>query len=114
MSDYLLIHNPKCSKSRQTLALLEENDIKPKLLLYLEEDLTEDFLVKLFKALNKTPSECLRQKEIEFKELNLDLNDDKSIIDAIIKKPKILERPILLYKDKAVIGRPPENILNLI
>jgi arsenate reductase len=114
MSDYTLIHNPKCSKSRQTLEILESKGIKPRILLYLEEDLNEKLLKKVFKALEVSPSECLRKKEDDFLNSNIDLSNEQSIIEAIIRYPKILERPIFICGDRAVIGRPPENVLSII
>jgi len=118
MSDYLLIHNPKCSKSRKTLEILNSKGIEPKLFLYLNEefsqDLTEDFLNNIFDALGMNPADCLRKKEEDFLNSDIDLSDRKSIISGIMATPKILERPIVLKGNKAVIGRPPENVLSLI
>lgn len=114
MEDLILIHNPNCSKSRAVLELLENNKLEPKLIKYLETKLTKEFLSKIFLALNMKPKEVLRMNEDEFKQLDLDLEDENEVIEAIIKYPKILERPILIKGTKAVIGRPPENIFNLI
>jgi arsenate reductase len=114
MSDYTLIHNPKCSKSRQTLELLNSKGIEPKILLYLEQELSEEFLFNVFRTLRVHPSKCLRKKEEDFMNLELDLEDFNAVVKAIIKFPKILERPIFIMGDKAVIGRPPENVLDLI
>lgn len=114
MTKFTLIHNPKCSKSRATLQILNEHNIEPNIFLYLEEKIESDFLKSLFKALGKKPGECLRTKEDEFKALSLDTENDDEVIEAIIKFPKILERPILYDGKRAAIGRPPENILELI
>ena len=114
MSEFTLIHNPRCSKSRQTLEILNSKGIEPKIVLYLEETLTEDFLRDTFSYLGMKPSECLRTKEDDFIKSKVDMTDEDSIIEAIIKFPKILERPIVIHKSKAVIGRPPENVLAII
>ena len=114
MSDYTLIHNPRCSKSRQTLELLIQNKIDPKIILYLEEELSPEFLKKTFKALDSSPKDCLRVNEEEYKTLAIDFENDRDVIEAIIKYPKILERPIFLSGDRARIGRPPERVLEII
>lgn len=111
---FVIIHNPKCSKSRAALEILESKNISPKVVDYLNGDLDKKFLVKTFKALNKRPKEVLRTKEEDFKQLELDLDKDEQVIEAILKYPKILERPIVIKGEKAVIGRPPENVFNLI
>ncbi len=114
MSDYVLIHNPRCSKSREALGILEASNIQPEILLYLEAKMDKSFLENLFKALSKKPKDCLRTKEEDYKALNINWDDDAQVIDAIIKYPKILERPILLKGNRAVVGRPPELIKSLI
>ena len=114
MSKFILIHNPKCSKSRKALEILNENKIDPEIIEYMKEPLTKSFLKDVFTALDKRPSEVLRKKEEEFKSLSIDLDDDDSVIDAIIQFPKILERPIIIKDKKAVIGRPSENINELL
>ncbi len=114
MEKYFLIHNPRCSKSRETLGLLESHGIKVEIIDYLNGALTEDFLRKTLKALNVSPKEVLRTKEEDFLALNLNVEDDEAVIRAILGHPKILERPILVKGSQAVIGRPPEKILSLI
>ena len=114
MDKFILIHNPKCSKSRKALEILTEHKMEIKVLEYLKEPLSKKFLSEVFSALGKKPSEVLRTKEEEFKALSLDLNDDNAVIEAIIKFPKILERPIIIKGKKAVIGRPIENINELL
>jgi arsenate reductase len=114
MSKFILIHNPRCSKSRKALEFLTDHKIVPEVIEYLKEPLKKEFLEEMFLALEKKPSEVLRLKEDEFKSLSLDLSDDESVIDAIMEFPKILERPIIIKGNKAVIGRPTENINELL
>tara|TARA_R110000868_G_scaffold68518_7_gene202563 strand:+ start:2795 stop:3139 length:345 start_codon:yes stop_codon:yes gene_type:complete len=110
---FKIIHNPRCSKSRQTLALLQEHTDKIEIIHYLDGELDEATLRKFIKGLKLTPGEILRTKEDEFKALKLDTKNDEKVIKAILKHPKILERPIVLKGAKAVIGRPPENVQSL-
>lgn len=110
---YTIIHNPRCSKSRQTLELLQKRTDDISVIAYLDGELSEDLLKKFLSALKLKPSQILRTKEDEFKSLKLNLDDDQAVIKAIIKHPKILERPIVMKGKKAVIGRPPENVLEL-
>ncbi len=113
MSEYIIFHNPRCSKSRATFELLTANGIEPEVFEYLEEPMNKEGLEYLFQALGKKPKDVLRVKEDEYKELTLDLNNDHEVIAAIITHPKILERPIVMKGDKAIIGRPPENVFEL-
>ncbi|MCO4794485.1 MAG: arsenate reductase (glutaredoxin) [Bacteriovoracaceae bacterium] len=109
-------HNPRCSKSRQALALLEENNVTPKVKEYLKEGLKTSELDGLFKRLNKEPLEGMRTKETVFKELGLKGKEltRKEWLKVISENPVLLERPILDNGKKAVIGRPPEDILTVI
>ena len=111
---YTIYHNSRCSKSRQTLQLLQDNGIEPTVIEYLKTPLKKSELQDLCKQLGKRPKEVLRTKEDDFKNLNLDLENDDKVIEAIIKFPKILERPIVSTGKKAVLGRPPEQVLELI
>jgi len=113
MSEVQIFHNPRCSKSRETLELLTSQGINPEIILYLEEELSADQLAGVFKALAKAPKDVLRTKEKEYKALTIDFNNADEVIAAIIKTPKILERPIVVNGNKAIIGRPPENVLEL-
>lgn len=114
MSEFTIFHNPKCSKSRKTLELLTENGITPNIVEYLKDDLSEALLKSIFSALGKAPKEVLRTKEEDYLALEIDFNNDQDVIKAIINFPKILERPIVVKGEKAVIGRPPENVLLLL
>lgn len=109
-----IYHNPRCSKSRQTLQLLEENGQQVEVIEYLKTPLTRGQIEALLKALSVEPIEMMRIKEDEFKEQNLKGADNDTLIDAMVNTPKLIERPIVVKDDKAVIGRPPENVLSLI
>ena len=112
---FIIYHNSRCSKSRQALALLRENAIEPVIVEYLKEPITKPQLKELLKKLGLEPRELLRKSEKEFKDLQLSnksLSDD-AVIDCMIKHPKLIERPIIVRGDDAVVGRPAENIFNL-
>ena len=112
---FIIYHNPRCSKSRQALALLRENAIEPTIVEYLKDPITKPQLKELLEKLSLEPRELLRKSEKEFKDLQLSnesLNDD-IVIDSMIKHPKLIERPIIVRGDDAVIGRPADNIFNL-
>lgn len=109
-------HNPRCSKSRQGLALLEENKITPTVKEYLKEGLEVKELDDLFKRLGREPLEVMRTKEDLFKELKLKGKDlsRKEWLKVIAEHPVLLERPILDTGKKAAIGRPPEDLLTIL
>ena len=111
-----IYHNPRCSKSRQTLALLEQRGIKPKVIEYLVTPPTEAELKRLLKMLGIPARELLRTKETEYKQAELDRSDvtDAEIVRAMVKYPRLIERPIDVSGDKAALGRPPENVLKII
>jgi arsenate reductase len=109
-----IYHNPRCSKSRQTLELIQQNSSKEiKIIEYLKEPITQEDIQQLLTLLSCSPIEMMRTKEEEFKEQNLKGADDKALISAMIATPKLIERPIVSDGNKAVIGRPPENALAL-
>ena len=108
-----IYHNPRCSKSRQTLALIEEANQDVTIVEYLKKPLSYDEIVKLTEQLNLSPLEIMRIKETEFKEQNLKGADNDTLITAIVNTPKLLERPIVVKEDQAIMGRPPENVLAL-
>jgi len=108
---YKIIHNPRCSKSRQTLEILEKHTDKIQIIDYLGGDLTSEMLETIIASLGL---DILRTKEEEYKALKIDFSDKAQVIKAIMKQPKILERPIVLKGKKAVIGRPPENVLSIL
>ncbi|MDR9467818.1 arsenate reductase (glutaredoxin) [Marinospirillum sp.] len=111
-----LLHNPRCSKSRQALQLLEEKQVNFEQRKYLEEPLSQAELVQLLDKLQLTARQLLRSGESIYKELNL---QDKSLseeqlIAAMATHPKLMERPVFIKGDKAIIGRPPEQVLEII
>lgn len=108
-----IYHNPRCSKSRQTLSLIEENNQAVTIVEYLKNPLTKSEINGLLNALSVNPIEMMRTKEAEFKEQNLKGADDETLINAMVATPKLIERPIVVKNDKAIIGRPPENVLTL-
>ena len=108
-----IYHNPRCSKSRQTLALIEENNQAVEVVEYLKEPLNTEQINELKDKLGVSVIEMMRTKEAEFKEQSLKGADDATLILAMANTPKLIERPIVVKGDKAVIGRPPENVLSL-
>lgn len=108
-----IYHNPRCSKSRQTLALIEENNQDVTIVEYLKTPLNVDELSQLSAQLGLSPRAMMRVKEAEYKEQNLADADDTKLLSAIASTPKLLERPIVTKGNKAIIGRPPENVLAL-
>ncbi|MBY6213150.1 arsenate reductase (glutaredoxin) [Microbulbifer agarilyticus] len=113
---WTIYHNPRCSKSRQTLQLLQENNIEPEIVLYLETPPDAAALKTILGKLGIAPRDLLRKGEDAYKELNLKdtTHSDDDLIDAMVSHPKLIERPIVVKGDKAVLGRPPENVLELI
>ncbi len=111
-----IYHNPRCSKSRQTLQLLEERDIQPEVVKYLENPPDEATLKALLDMLGLEPRELMRQKETEYKELGLDNPnlDHDALIRAMVEHPKLIERPIVVKDGKAALGRPPEDVLEIL
>ena len=110
-----IYHNPRCSKSRQTLAILNEKKIRFKIVEYLKDNLSESELKEIIEKLEINPIELVRKNETIWKENFKDKNlSDKEIIYAMIKYPKIIERPIVINGKKAILGRPPENVLKII
>jgi len=110
-----IYHNPRCSKSRQTLALLQENGVEPEVVLYLENIPTTEELKDLLSKLKISPMQLIRKGEKVWKEnyKGKELSDAQ-LIEAMIAHPKLIERPIVVKDTKAVLGRPPENALELL
>jgi len=114
--EVIIYHNPKCSKSRKTLEIIKSKNIEPTIILYLVNKLSKTEVENLLSKLGLSIRNILRTGEDEYKNNNLkneNLSDNK-LIEFLIKFPKLLQRPIVVKNNKAVIGRPPENILNLL
>ena len=110
-----IYHNPRCSKSRQALALLKENTDGFNVVEYLKEPPTATELKTLIKRLGLRPHDIVRTKEPEYKEAGLSSSSsNKEVIAALVRFPKLLERPIVVCNGKAVVGRPPEKVLDII
>jgi len=109
-------HNPRCSKSREGLNIIEKNNINAKIKLYLSEEITFEELKDIIRKLNIDPIDLVRKKEDVIKKEKLDLKSmsNKEIIETLISFPILIERPILVSKTKAVIGRPPELIKSIL
>ncbi len=115
MSDYRIYHNPRCSKSRNTLALLREHGIEPDIVLYLETAPDASEIRELIDRLGITPAQLVRRGEADYREAGLSAESgDKELVEAMVRYPKLIERPIVVRGDRAVLGRPPENVLELI
>lgn len=111
-----IYHNPRCSKSRQTLAILEEQNISPEIVLYLETPPTTNTIKTLLSQLGLTARELMRKGESEYKEYQLknpELSEEE-LINAMHQYPKLIERPIVVANGKAKIGRPPESVLEIL
>ena len=111
-----LYHNPRCSKSRQTLALLEQQGITPEIVLYLDNPPSAGELDSVLTMLGVEPREAMRRKEDPYKANNLDddgLSRD-DLITAMVANPILIERPIVVTNGKAAIGRPPESVLDIL
>ncbi len=111
-----IYHNPRCSKSRQTLELLNAEGIDPEIIEYLNTPPDKATLKKILKLLGLAPRDLMRKNENAYKEagLNDDSISDDELIDAMIKTPILIERPIVLANGKAKIGRPPESVLDIL
>ena len=112
-----ILHNPRCSKSRQAKKLLEERNISFETILYLNEQLSESELEKIVNNFSGSPLLLVRTKEKLFKDLKIkkeSLDDKKYLIELFSQYPELIERPLLLSEKDTIIGRPPENFLKLI
>lgn len=111
-----IYHNPRCSKSRQTLQLLQENGVEPEVVLYLETPPDAAALQQLLTKLGIGARDLLRKGEQEYKDNNLKNPDlsDAQLIAAMAAHPRLIERPIVVKGERAVLGRPPENVLSLL
>ncbi len=111
-----IYHNPRCSKSRQTLQLLEAKNVEVEIIEYLQTPPDAATLDRILTQLNIEPRQLMRTRESEYLELGLDNPslDRVSLINAMVKTPKLIERPIVVTDKGIAIGRPPENILKVL
>ncbi len=110
-----IYHNPRCSKSREALNILEAENADFKVIKYLDEKLNVKDLSKIIKLLNIKPIELVRKNESQWKDnFKNSTFTDKELIDIMVKNPKLIERPIVINGNKAVIGRPPQIVLDII
>jgi len=111
-----IYHNPRCSKSRQTLSLIEKSGAEPEIILYLETPLDAQAIKTLLGKLGfDDPRDLMRRGEAVYKELGLkDENDPQALIAAMAAHPKLIERPIVVRGERAVLGRPPESVTSLL
>jgi len=116
MSDLTIYHNPRCSKSRQTLELIRSKGVEPEIVLYMEDTPSVEDIQDALRMLGMKPMDILRQKEPEFREhfAAADELTDTQFIELMRLYPKVIERPIVVNRGKAVIGRPPENVLEIL
>ncbi len=111
-----IYHNPRCSKSRQTLQLLQDKGVEPDIVEYLKTGPDQKTLIKILSLLRLAPRDLMRKNETPYKELDLakEALTDAELIDAMVKNPILIERPIVLANGKASIGRPPESVLDIL
>ncbi len=115
MAEITIWHNPRCSKSREALKILEENNCDKEVVKYLENNPSEQEIKNILKMLGLSARELMRTKEDIYKELQLkDINDENTLIEAMAKHPKLIERPVIIKGDKAIIGRPTSIVANFI
>ena len=110
-----IYHNPRCSKSRQTLALLEERDLELRIVTYLESPPSKNELADIVKMLGVAAADIVRTGENEYKDSGLTANSSENdILDALVTKPKLMQRPIVICGDRARVGRPPDSVLKIL
>ena len=115
MSNVTIWHNPRCGKSRDGLKLLEEKGVEAEIVKYLDTPPTKEELTEVLNMIGISPRELMRTKEAVYKELNLkEETDDEMLIEAMVANPKLIERPVVIKDGKAAIGRPIENIIDLL
>tara|TARA_R110002072_G_scaffold88318_4_gene198733 strand:- start:2979 stop:3386 length:408 start_codon:yes stop_codon:yes gene_type:complete len=111
-----IYHNPRCSKSRATLALLKEKGVEPEIIEYLRTPPSKDEMTRILDGLAMAPRDLMRKKEEPYKALNLgdDSMDRDALIDAMLENPILMERPVVVKDGKYALGRPPENVLEIL
>ena len=116
MSDFIIYHNPRCSKSRQTLEILNKQNVNTEIVLYLETPPSAEEVTSILQKLGLRSRDIIRKGEKEYKLLNIKDQSltENELITFMSENPKLIERPIVVKDDKAIIGRPPENVLSLL
>jgi len=116
MANVTIYHNPRCSTSRKTLTLLRDRGIEPQVIEYLKDPHNAATLRKLIKMLGIAPIDLIRKKEPLYKELGLadKQHDDDALIKAMLEYPALIERPIVVHGNQARLGRPPEDVLEIL
>jgi arsenate reductase len=117
MSDLKILHNPRCSKSRQTLQLLHDKGFAPQIIEYLKTPISTEQLTEIMNQLNfSSARQLIRKGEDAYKQQNLadPTLTEEALISAMLGSPKLIERPIVIFNGKAVIGRPPESVLDIL
>ncbi len=115
MSEVVLYHNPRCSKSRATLALLEERGVAPRIVEYLKQPLELAELERLGKKLGRPASEWVRSGESAYREAGLGpQSSEREILTAMAQHPILMERPIVVRGERGAVGRPPESVLEIL
>jgi len=116
MTDITIYHNPRCSKSRQTLQLLRDRGIEPTIVEYLKQPLSVAQIKRLLALLKMNPRELLRNKEADYAALNLanPKLSEGALIKAMTEHPQLMERPIVVVGERAALGRPPERVLEIL
>ena len=109
-----IYHNPRCSKSRQTLAMLDERGIEPDIIEYLVTPPSVEELTNILAMLGKDPRDLLRKKEAKEAGLDDPSLDDTALIKAMVANPVVIERPIVINNGKAALGRPPESVADIL
>ena len=116
MSNFIIYHNPRCSKSRQTLEILNKQNVDTEIVLYLETPPSAEEVASILQKLGLRSRDIIRKGEKEYKLLNIKDRSltENELITFMSANPKLIERPIVVKDDKAIIGRPPENVLSLL
>ncbi|MTI14773.1 arsenate reductase (glutaredoxin) [Sansalvadorimonas verongulae] len=116
MAAVTIYHNPRCSKSRQTLQLLQENGVEPEVVLYLEDTPPLETLARIIVMLGVSVREFMRTGESAYKDNNLKDSSlsDRQLLEAMVEHPKLIQRPVVLANGQARIGRPPESVLEIL
>lgn len=111
---YIIYHNPRCSKSRETLKILQDAKVEIEIIEYLKTPPSKDDLKELLNKLKVPIKDIVRTKESIFSELCVDLEKEEEVLRVLSEHPVLIERPIVIYNNRAVVGRPPENVLKLL